>query len=42
VLDRTARFSAQLVRLPLWAGLADAQIERVIEGVSSYRPVRVA
>ncbi|MBF4574458.1 dTDP-4-amino-4,6-dideoxygalactose transaminase [Herbiconiux sp. VKM Ac-1786] len=42
VLDRTAAFSAQLVRLPLWAGLADAQIERVIEGVTSYRPVRVA
>ncbi|MCS5716215.1 dTDP-4-amino-4,6-dideoxygalactose transaminase [Herbiconiux sp. CPCC 205716] len=41
-LDRTAAFSSQLVRLPLWAGLSDAQIERVIEGVTGYRPVRVA
>ncbi|WPO85517.1 dTDP-4-amino-4,6-dideoxygalactose transaminase [Herbiconiux sp. KACC 21604] len=37
-LERSAEFSRRLVRLPLWAGLDDAQVERVIEGVLSYRP----
>lgn len=35
-LDRTARFSSRLVRLPLWAGLTDARVERVIDAVRSY------
>ncbi|MCS5734874.1 dTDP-4-amino-4,6-dideoxygalactose transaminase [Herbiconiux daphne] len=36
-LDRSEGFSSRLVRLPLWAGMTDAQVERVIEGVRSYR-----
>jgi len=31
-------FSSRLVRLPLWAGMTDGEIERVIDGVSSYSP----
>lgn len=37
-LDRTASFASRLVRLPLWAGLTDAQIERVVDGVRAYEP----
>ncbi|WP_291040242.1 dTDP-4-amino-4,6-dideoxygalactose transaminase [Herbiconiux sp.] len=36
-LERTDRFASHLVRLPLWAGLTDAQVERVVDGVRSYR-----
>jgi dTDP-4-amino-4,6-dideoxygalactose transaminase len=36
-LERTAAFSSRLVRLPLWAGMTDAQIERVVEAVRSFR-----
>lgn len=36
VLERTDRFASHLVRLPLWAGLTDAQVERVVAGVRSY------
>jgi dTDP-4-amino-4,6-dideoxygalactose transaminase len=35
-LDRSARFSERLVRLPLWAGMTDAQVERVVHGVRSF------
>jgi dTDP-4-amino-4,6-dideoxygalactose transaminase len=35
-LERSAAFSSRLVRLPLWAGLTDAQVERVISGVRSF------
>ncbi|MFB2557298.1 dTDP-4-amino-4,6-dideoxygalactose transaminase [Herbiconiux liangxiaofengii] len=38
-LDRTAAFSSRLVRLPLWAGLTDAQVERVVQGVRAFEPV---
>ncbi|MGA1835576.1 dTDP-4-amino-4,6-dideoxygalactose transaminase [Herbiconiux sp. 11R-BC] len=37
VLARTDSFSSRLVRLPLWAGMTDAQVERVLEGVRAYR-----
>lgn len=33
----SADFSSRLVRLPLWAGLSDAQVARVVASVSSYR-----
>ena len=31
-------FSSRLVRLPLWAGLADSQVQHVIDSVRSFRP----
>lgn len=31
-------FSERLVRLPLWAGMTDTQIERVIAAVRAFRP----
>ena len=37
-LTRSASFAGRLVRLPLWAGMTDAQTERVIEGVRAFRP----
>jgi dTDP-4-amino-4,6-dideoxygalactose transaminase len=30
-------FSTRLVRLPLWAGMTDADVQRVIDGVTSFR-----
>jgi dTDP-4-amino-4,6-dideoxygalactose transaminase len=33
-------FSSRLVRLPLWAGMTDDEIQRVIDGVLSFRPSR--
>jgi dTDP-4-amino-4,6-dideoxygalactose transaminase len=35
-LDRSESFSGRLVRLPLWAGMTDAQTERVVEAVRAY------
>ncbi|WP_291047882.1 dTDP-4-amino-4,6-dideoxygalactose transaminase [Herbiconiux sp.] len=35
-LPASENFSRRLVRLPLWAGLTDAQVERVLDGVRSY------
>jgi dTDP-4-amino-4,6-dideoxygalactose transaminase len=35
-LDRSESFSTRLVRLPLWAGMTDAQTERVVEAVRAY------
>ncbi|GAA2242345.1 dTDP-4-amino-4,6-dideoxygalactose transaminase [Herbiconiux moechotypicola] len=37
-LSATAEFASRLVRLPLWPGLAPAQIERVLEAVTSFDP----
>ncbi|HEY0216242.1 MAG TPA: dTDP-4-amino-4,6-dideoxygalactose transaminase [Cellulomonas sp.] len=37
----TDDFSARLVRLPLWAGMASSAVERVRDAVLSYRPVTV-
>lgn len=37
-LERAARFHDRLVRLPLWAGMTDAEVERVLDGVRSFRP----
>ncbi|MGG7507792.1 dTDP-4-amino-4,6-dideoxygalactose transaminase [Plantibacter sp. YIM 135249] len=37
-VDNAVHFSRRLVRLPLWAGLDDQQIHRVIDAVRSYRP----
>ena len=34
-LAHTDDLAARIVRLPLWAGMSDAQLERVIEGVHS-------
>lgn len=36
-LPVTESFSRRLVRLPLWAGLSDEQLERVVDGVTSFR-----
>ncbi|MGP7960244.1 dTDP-4-amino-4,6-dideoxygalactose transaminase [Sanguibacter sp. A247] len=38
----TADFSSRLVRLPLWTGLTEAQIARVIETVQTYTPSATA
>ena len=35
-LSRSHDFSTRLVRLPLWAGMSDSQVERVIAAVTSY------
>jgi dTDP-4-amino-4,6-dideoxygalactose transaminase len=35
-LDITDSVSASLVRLPLWAGMSGAMVDRVIEGVTSF------
>ncbi|MFD4423030.1 dTDP-4-amino-4,6-dideoxygalactose transaminase [Agromyces sp. NPDC058484] len=37
-LVRSEDFSRRLVRLPLWSGMTDAQIDRVIETVREWRP----
>lgn len=37
----TDDFSARLVRLPLWAGMPDAAVERVLDAVRQFRPVAV-
>ncbi|WP_374946691.1 dTDP-4-amino-4,6-dideoxygalactose transaminase [Agreia sp.] len=36
-LTASQQFSDRLVRLPLWAGMTDGQVDRVIEAVSSFR-----
>lgn len=36
-LTRSEDFSRRLVRLPLWAGMSDDQLARVISGVRSFR-----
>jgi dTDP-4-amino-4,6-dideoxygalactose transaminase len=36
-LDRSQDFSDRLVRLPLWAGMTDAQLDRVVDAVTSFR-----
>ncbi|MVU83090.1 dTDP-4-amino-4,6-dideoxygalactose transaminase [Nocardia sp. ET3-3] len=33
---RSAEFSATLVRLPLWPGLTEQQLDRVVDGVTSF------
>jgi len=38
----TADFSSRLVRLPLWAGLTDAQVDRVLDAVVSFVPASSA
>ncbi len=37
-LDRSEDFSRRLVRLPLWAGMTEAHVERVIAAVRDWRP----
>ena len=37
-LDHSEDFSRRLVRLPLWAGMTRAQVDRVIEAVREWRP----
>jgi dTDP-4-amino-4,6-dideoxygalactose transaminase len=37
-LTVSTAFSERLVRLPLWAGMSDAQIERVVAAVRAFRP----
>ncbi|MDO9395717.1 MAG: dTDP-4-amino-4,6-dideoxygalactose transaminase [Herbiconiux sp.] len=39
-LERTEQFSSRLVRLPLWPGLDDGQVERVTAAVRAFRPER--
>jgi dTDP-4-amino-4,6-dideoxygalactose transaminase len=36
-LTSSQNFSDRLVRLPLWAGMSDSQVDRVVEAVSSFR-----
>lgn len=36
-LTSSQNFSDRLIRLPLWAGMSDSQVDRVIETVSSFR-----
>ncbi|MET0805740.1 MAG: DegT/DnrJ/EryC1/StrS family aminotransferase, partial [Lacisediminihabitans sp.] len=36
-LDRSEDFSRRLVRLPLWAGMAEDAVSRVIEAALDYR-----
>ncbi|MFM9920774.1 dTDP-4-amino-4,6-dideoxygalactose transaminase [Lacisediminihabitans sp. H27-G8] len=36
-LTKSEDFSRRLVRLPLWAGMSDDQLERVVSGVRSFR-----
>jgi dTDP-4-amino-4,6-dideoxygalactose transaminase len=36
-LARSEDFSRRLVRLPLWAGMSDDQLARVVSGVQSFR-----
>ncbi len=38
VLGRSEDFSRRLVRLPLWAGMSEDQVSRVIEAVQSFVP----
>jgi dTDP-4-amino-4,6-dideoxygalactose transaminase len=40
-LDVTASSSVRLVRLPLWAGMADSEVERVIDAVRAVVPAAV-
>lgn len=35
--ERTAEFSRTLIRLPLWPGLSDEQVTRVIDAVTAFR-----
>jgi dTDP-4-amino-4,6-dideoxygalactose transaminase len=39
-LDRSEDFSRRLVRLPLWAGMPESFVSRVVSAVRSYRVVR--
>lgn len=41
-LDRSEDFSRRLVRLPLWAGMSDDDVGRVIEAVTSWRSRQTA
>jgi dTDP-4-amino-4,6-dideoxygalactose transaminase len=36
-LTKSEDFSRRLVRLPLWAGMSDDQLARVVAGVQSFR-----
>jgi dTDP-4-amino-4,6-dideoxygalactose transaminase len=37
-LERSADFSRRLVRLPLWAGLTEDDVTRIVAATRSYRP----
>ncbi|WP_182111751.1 MULTISPECIES: dTDP-4-amino-4,6-dideoxygalactose transaminase [unclassified Actinotalea] len=37
----TDSFAARLVRLPLWPGMSDSEVERVVTAVRTFVPVRV-
>lgn len=39
-LDRSEDFSRRIVRLPLWAGMTEVQVERVVDAVMAWRPMR--
>ena len=41
-LDRSEDFSRRLVRLPLWAGMTDDQVSRVVEATRSFRTPTIA
>jgi dTDP-4-amino-4,6-dideoxygalactose transaminase len=37
-LGRSEDFSRRIVRLPLWAGMTETQVDRVIAAVREWRP----
>lgn len=37
--DLTADFASRIVRLPLWAGMTQSQVERVVESVRTFAPL---
>jgi dTDP-4-amino-4,6-dideoxygalactose transaminase len=39
-LERTEWFSRRVVRLPLWVGMTESQVDRVIKAVREWRPKR--
>jgi dTDP-4-amino-4,6-dideoxygalactose transaminase len=39
-LEQSERFSRRLVRLPLWVGMTESQVDRVITAVREWRPKR--
>jgi dTDP-4-amino-4,6-dideoxygalactose transaminase len=39
-LDRAEDLARRLVRLPLWAGMTDDQLDRVIDAVTRWTPTK--
>jgi dTDP-4-amino-4,6-dideoxygalactose transaminase len=39
-LDRSEDFSRRIVRLPVWAGMSEDQVDRVVDAVVRWRPLK--